>query len=275
MLKAEQAETSNWLDAFAAAPPHVVDALGLSTTPINQELTMVRSHIPFCHFNMVMHLGYPVTPGEEEFAAIDTFFQGQKHWIIIPVGLTDPPDLEAQLVAHEYEKDDSWDRIILQNFNSDDSRRWADHASGCEMVDDKNAEDWSSFVVQCYSMPPLIQDWLKAYVGRQHWFHAVLRDGNSGDIVMARSLYLHKGFGWLGIDAPVPGLMAPCFEQDQKVTAALLIAAAGAGAHSFVTDIEAPNEKQQGPAYERWDQLGFKVAYRRQLYVKKVDGDCS
>jgi len=272
---AERAETSNWMDMYAAAPPHVREGLGFDTKQ-EGELAMVRSHIPFCHFNMVMHLGYPGKPTEDAFAGIDAFFEGKQHWVMVPIGQTDPPDLGTQLLARQYKRSDAWDRVILQNPTSLVKKSWVAYANECDMIlsqeDAKNTEDWSAFIVKSYSMPPLIQDWLKALVGRKGWFHALLRN-EQREVIMTRSLYVDhtSGWAWLGIDAPVPGVMALCFEEDQKVVAALLMAAAEAGAHSFVTDIEAPNEDHKGPAYERYGELGFSVAYCCQLFRKDED----
>jgi hypothetical protein len=86
---------------------------------------------------------------------------------------------------------------------------------------------------------------------------------------MVRSLYVDgDGWAWLGVDAPVPGVMAPCFDADQQVTAALLKTAAAAGAHSFVSDIEVPSPERSGPAYQRWEELGFTAAYLRRLFSR-------
>jgi hypothetical protein len=70
------------------------------------------------------------------------------------------------------------------------------------------------------------------------------------------------------VDAPVPGVMAPCYDNDRQVTAALLRAATQAGARDFVSDIEVPSSARQGPAYAAWGSLGFEAAYLRQLYVR-------
>jgi hypothetical protein len=131
--------------------------------------------------------------------------------------------------------------------------------------------EWSGFLLECYRMPPLIGDWLKALVGRRGWTHAIKREGGRADgkVVMARSLYQDgEGWAWLGIDAPVPGVMAPCYEDDQKVVATLLADAAERGACAFVSDIEVPSATQDSEAYRRWGELGFSAVYRRELYVK-------
>lgn len=62
--------------------------------------------------------------------------------------------------------------------------------------------------------------------------------------------------------------MAPCFDDDLRVTATLLTTAARAGAHSFVSDIEAPSPARAGRAYDNWRGLGFEPVYRRELFAK-------
>ena len=77
---------------------------------------------------------------------------------------------------------------------------------------------------------------------------------------------LAEGLGLLGIDAPVPGVMAPCFDDDLAVSAVLLDAAARLGARHAVTDIEAPSASREGPAYDCWRTLGFTPAYSRTVH---------
>jgi len=157
--------------------------------------------------------------------------------------------------------------VVLQGA---DPARWAPFATGCELVHGGNAADWSRFILGCYGMPPVIGDWLAALVGRPGWIHALRRaDGQPGaPVVMARSLFHDAdGWAWLGIDAPVPGVMAPCFDDDQRLVATLLTAAAQHGVHSAVSDIEQPAPQRDTEAYRRWGALGFAPAYLRRLHV--------
>jgi hypothetical protein len=273
-IEAERTDTLNWIDGFDAAPDHVKKALGLeSQKHTDGHMHMLKSHIPFCCFNMVMNLGCPAVPDDDAFAAIDAFYGEKKRWIMSYGTHTEPADLDRQLIARNYGVADSWDRVILHGKTPELETQWAKYAEGCELVTPENMEEWQEFIRKCYSMPPEVGDWLKSYVNRRGWIHALLRkDGKpTGEIVMVRSLYYPegKGWGWLGIDAPVPGVMADCYEDDQKVVAALLQAAAQAGVQNFVSDIEAPNDKHEGPAYQNWSELGFSVAYRRTLYSKE------
>lgn len=271
-VRAERIDTDNWFDQYAAAPASVAAALGL-VTQCEDELAMVRSHIPFSHFNMVLTLGCPAGVDPKAFKAIERFYaadgpggRARKHWILVNP-YSRPRNLAAQLIGHGYAPDGAWERVVLLGVPADS---WSAHAHGCEIVTATTAPEWSEYLLGCYRLPPLIGDWLRALVGRSGWTHAIRREGGraEGRIVMARSLYQDaEGWAWLGIDAPVPGVMAPCFEDDQKVAATLLAAAAERGAHSFVSDIEVPSSTRDSEAYRRWGELGFMPAYRRELYV--------
>lgn len=268
-MRAERIDADNWIDDFAAAPPHVAAVLGLTATR-QGELAMVRSGIPFSHFNMVLTLGCPAAANREAFDAIDRFYAeggGGRHWVLVN-DHSRPHDLAHRLLARGYEPDGVWERVVCQSVPAD---RWASQAQGCELVTPANQADWSGFILRCYGMPPLIADWLHALVGRRGWTHAVRREGGRADgrVVMARSLYRDgEGWAWLGIDAPVPGVMAPCFDDDQRVTATLLADAAARGAQGFVSDIELPSPARDSEAYQRWGELGFAPVYLRKLYVK-------
>mgnify|MGYP005838318161 CR=1 FL=1 len=63
---------------------------------------------------------------------------------------------------------------------------------------------------------------------------------------MVRSLFMaDDGWASLGIDAPVPGVIAPR-DDDNRVAAALMLAAAEAGAAPVVTGIEQVNPERSG-----------------------------
>lgn len=261
--RAEWIDTMAWLDQHRAAPPEVTAGLDLAHRR-DGDLAMVRSAVPFSHFNMVLTLGCPAAADDGAWAAVEELYGGAGHWLVANDHSL-PADLPSTLAERGYAPVEVWDRIVCQEPSGE---RWAPLAGGAEVVTADTAGEWIGFVLGCYGMPPIIGRWLEALVDRPGWVHAVLRrDGRpGGEIVMARSAFVHDGWCWLGIDAPVPGVMAPCFDDDQQVSAALLLAAAELGAHSFVTDIEAPSDDRTGPAYDRWSQLGFEPAYRRTVH---------
>ena len=106
--------------------------------------------------------------------------------------------------------------------------------------------------------------WLTALVGRKGWRHYMLK--RRGAVVAVRSLFISEGAAWSGIDAPVPGIMAPSFDLDAMLGERLVRDGIAAGAKLFVADIEAPRPDRDGPAYRNYDRLGFKLAYLRNHY---------
>jgi hypothetical protein len=80
-------------------------------------------------------------------------------------------------------------------------------------------------------------------------------------------MYAADGWAWLGVEAPVPGLMGPSWADDHALAAALVRAGVRAGVASFAADIEAPSPARDTPAYADWAALGFTIPYPRTHYV--------
>lgn len=148
-VRAERIDSDNWFDEFARAPQTVASALGLAARR-EGELAMVRSHIPFSHFNMVMTLGCPAAPDDRAFEAIEHFYaegRAEQHWILVN-DYSQPAELPEQLAARGYQFDGAWERVVLQGVHQD---LWVRHAHGCEIVAAGNAEEWSRFRRQLLS----------------------------------------------------------------------------------------------------------------------------
>ena len=197
---------------------------------------------------MVLTLGCPAPTNDSSWQAIDDFYAAGStgHWLIIN-DHSEPSNIAGLLEAQGYTPVETWDRIVLQRARPD---LWEPFAGTAELVTPASAAEWAEFVRGIYGMPSvMICDWLAALVGRSGRIHAVSREGGApeGPIVMARSAFVRDGWVWLGIDAPIPAVMAPCFDDDQRASAALLLTAAAQGAHTFVTDIEVPNRPDEAP----------------------------
>lgn len=265
-VRAERIDSDSWIDQWSCAPPPVRQALGLELRRMGP-LDMLRSQVPFSHFNMVLTLGCPAPVDAAAFDAIDGFYGSRRHWVLVN-DESRPVDLASTLLARGYARAGVWDRVVLQGAPVD---RWRRHAGGCETVGAANVDEWAGFIRGCYGMPAPVAEWLQALARRPCWIHALRREGGrpDGRVVMVRSLFHDtQGWAWLGIDAPVPGVMAPCFEDDQHLVATLLTEAAARGVRRFVSDIEAPEPSRSGEAYRRWGALGFEAVYRRNLFAR-------
>jgi hypothetical protein len=260
--RAELVDARSWLDQHDAAPPEVREAFGLRHQLVDG-LAMVAGAIPFSHFNMVLTLGCPAPADDHAWTEVEQFYGQREHWIV--TNDHSDPSLPAELARRGYQPIDTWDRIVLTDHHP---ARWAAGSSDAELVHTGNAQAWAGFVVACYGMPPLIGTWLRALVGRPGWVHAILCDGHrpGRPVVMARSAFIDGDWAWLGIDAPIPGVMAPCYGHDQIVTAALLVELVRRGVRHITTDIEHTDPQRRGPAYDGWFDLGFRPAYRRTVH---------
>jgi hypothetical protein len=277
---AEKAEGSNWIDDFAAAPPHAKEALGLAAAwnSLDPAVAMVRSHVPFFHFNIASTIGIESDVASDAVLdSIRDFYGPDKtHHVMVAEKLqggdheaTMPNRIHEQLSSRGYKRDQPLDRVILQDPSDDLEAVWSALGKECELVSDEAKQEWSSFLTSYYKMPDIIGEWLQQLVGRPGWYHAILK--RDGKVVMARSLYCASpgGWGWLGIDAPVPGWSpsTDCFDDDLAVCARLLLASReDAGVANFVSDVEAPNDERSGPDYDKWRKLGFAVLYKRIVY---------
>lgn len=68
------------------------------------------------------------------------------------------------------------------------------------------------------------------------------------------------------MEAPIPGVTAPSFDDDRRICARMVADGAALGVTTFTGDIEAPSPDQTGPAYDQFAGLGFKRCYLREHY---------
>lgn len=127
------------------------------------------------------------------------------------------------------------------------------------VVDQHLAPRWTTFLDRWYELPT--GAWFRELVGRRGWLHAVLlRDG---EVRAARSLYLSPGReGWLGLEAPVPGMMTADHADDDLLLGHLLAEARRREARVVVADATTHEDH-----LERWQRLGLRVGYLRTAYA--------
>lgn len=262
----ELSEATAWIDLYAAAPADYTEQYQLQVKRIGHLVILLSGVIPFPHFNCVMGLGL-VEPATEQVVdeVLDVFRKERINSLYvhhIPHSL--PDRLPQWLQARNLRVKSGWDRIYRGN----EPLTKAPHIAGMEgcrveRVAPETAAEWADFIVAIYGVPT--KPWLMALVGRAGWHHYVLRRDSA--IVAARSMYLHPdGMAWLGIDAPVPGIMAPSFDLDFQLCQATIADGVSLGAKSFITDIEAPSPAMDTPAYHNFEGLGFSKLYLRSNY---------
>jgi hypothetical protein len=257
----ERAEVRAWLDMYAAMPadyrerfrPEIINVDGVTLTRC--------AAIPFMHFNSVLDLGLDTPATESTLDAVLRCYAGIAKFMILHNPQCEPSSLVEWMEARELQRSGSWERVY-RPAGALPAEPGAP-SGAVELVTEETAAEWAGFLDSLYGLPT--GPWLRAFAVRPGWTHAMLR--REGRIVAARSMFSAGGWGWMGVEAPVPGLMAPSYEDDRALVHALLVKGSTMGVTEFTADIEAPSPTRDTPAYVNWEALGFTIPYSRSHYV--------
>jgi hypothetical protein len=262
----EQAEIHAWLDLYAAAPAAYVRELQPEIRQVGNVVLTLCPKIPFVHFNCVLSLGLGEPAREEQVDALLDLYRAAdvRSFAIFHNPLCQPAELPEWFEARGLKLHGGWDRIYRGDGAPATLAEVPPTGLGqVEGVTQETAEEWAEYLDSSYRLPT--KPWLLALVGRPGWRHSLLR--REGRIVAVRSLYLHAdGMAWMGIEAPVPGLMGPSYDLDAQLCQALVREGLELGAQGFVADIEAPSAAMDTPAYRYFGGLGFRRLYLRSHY---------
>jgi hypothetical protein len=265
-LQVEAAEINAFLDLYAAAPIDFARPLGLEIRRAGPIVFTLCPAIPFVHFNCVFNLGLGQPASEPQLdELLEQYRQaGVDAFAIYHTPHCQPAVLTEWFATRKLKSEDGWDRICRESSAGALPAMAATGPGAVEKVSGKNAEEWADFIDNCYGLPT--RPWLLALVERPGWHHYLLRQ--DGGPVAVRSLYLHADqVAWMGIEAPVPGVMAPSFALDFQLCQVMVRDALRLGARLVVADIEAPEPEMGTPAYKNFATLGFRRPYFRGHYT--------
>jgi hypothetical protein len=257
----EQTEIQAWVDLYAAMPAGFAKEFKAEIVQLGQ-VTLTRCpEIAFGEFNRVMGLGVFEPATESQLEAVFTSYRevGVKRFLIHHIPACQPTALRNWLEAQKPAAVMGWERIVrdgspLEPIPDDPA---------IERVTTSNANEWANFIDAAYRMPT--KPWLLELVGRPGWHHYLLREDA---VVAVRSMRINPdGTAWFGIEAPVPGIMAPSFALDARLCQTMVSDGLKLGAKLFVADIEKPSTKMDTPAYQDFAHLGFTRPYFRSNLV--------
>lgn len=259
--RTEAAEVAAWEDLYAAAPPDFRARYELNASRVGGALVLTSAGLHLAHFNSVLGLGTEGPAGADVVDAVLECFRrarSPKFYIHTIAGVQ--TELEQDLIRRQLRLASGWDRVLRG-----DAPFVSAGTEGVEFVTSATQSEWAGFIDRMYHLPT--GPWLESLVGRPGWHHAILREG--GAVAAARSLYLNPATrdGWMGIDAPVPGIMTPRYDMDRKLCTALVGKALALGARSVAADVEKPSPDRRGPGYENFHSLGFVVPYLRHNFM--------
>jgi hypothetical protein len=125
------------------------------------------------------------------------------------------------------------------------------------------APAFASTVCAGFGMPPMLEGWLGALVGRPDWRCYVAFDGEAP--AAAAALYLGDDYGWLGIAATRPDARRKGGQC--SLMARRIADAQAAGKAWAVTETGAPVPGQPSPSHDNMVRYGFELVHRRANYT--------
>jgi hypothetical protein len=261
----ELSEANAWIDMYEAAPKDYAKDYQLEVKRIGQLTVLLSGSIPFPHFNCVMGLGLMEPASEQVVDDLLEIFARRniKNFYIHLTPHSQPLELAQWLLSRNLRVKSGWDRIYRADLPFVPVKSQLDNDFIVDRITRETAFEWAEYISKMYGLPTT--PWLMSLVGRRGWYQYVLRKNSI--IHAARSMYIHTdGTAWLGIDAPVPGIMAPSFDLDFQLCQAIVEDGTQFGARQFLADIEAPSTNLDTPAYHYFDLLNFNKLYLRRNY---------
>jgi hypothetical protein len=259
----EAAEAAAWADLYAAAPADFADDGGIGVRAVGEACVIRWAATGRRYFSRVIGLGVS-EPATE--AAIDEILAGYREagidmFLLQSLPHCRPSAYEIWLRQRGLQPFDAQDRVVRGGEPYQppppafSARRFQ-----VEPVDAATADEWAEFLQRVYRLET--GSWLQRLIGRPGWHPYLARE--DGEIVAARTMYIGADrLAWLGMDGPVPGVTSDDYEPDAAICARIVEDGLELGARGFHTDIEAPSQTMDTPAYEYFPALGFTRPYVR------------
>ena len=260
----EAAEARAWADVYSAAPADWAAEVGLGFREVAGALVIQWAATGRRYFSRAIGLGV-VEPASGE--AIDEVLRGWEEAGISMFLLQSLPDCrpenyEELLRERGLEPFDAQDRVVRDGCPLEPA---GERQLPVERVTQATADEWAEFLQRVYRLDT--GPWLQRLIGRPGWHEYVARE--DGEIVAARGMFIGPdGAAWLGMDAPVPGVMTDDYELDAALCAYIVADGLTRGATSFLADIELPSPELDTPAYGYFARLGFRRPYVRTHWTR-------
>jgi hypothetical protein len=200
----ERVERLAWIDMFNAAPPAYATGQGLRAARLGTIGLLACRGLPIAEFNRAMSVG---VDGNSTQAMLDEVRAWLREHAAAEAVLQCPPTagnaaLQAWLRSRALEAQGNGWAKFLRGTQAVVSRR---NGAGID-VRQVTAETETQFgqVVQAgFGLPEDCAPWFANLAGRPGWrLYLAWRNGVP---IASGALFLHEGWGWMGIDATLPG----------------------------------------------------------------------
>jgi GNAT superfamily N-acetyltransferase len=244
-----------------AAPPSVAAALGLALFAGHGVVTAIASALDVLALNRVVGLGLrsPASEAQLDRVLAEARGAGARRIFVQVAPTAQPERLPDWLAARGGRPHNRWVRLWRRTAASE---RGATDLRVVE-IDAALADAFARVVRTAFGMPPVVDPWLAAVVGRPGWRHFAAVSGD--ELVATGALFAASGLAWLGFAATLPGhrgrgAQSALIERRLREAAAL-------GCEWAVTETAEELPDRPAPSYRNMRRLGFTEAYRRQNYV--------
>ena len=260
----EAAEARAWTDVYSAAPEDWAAEVGLGFREVAGALVIQWAATGRRYFSRAIGLGV-IEPASGE--SIDEILRGWEEagismFLLQSLPHCRPEGYEDLLRERGLEPFDAQDRVIRDGSPLEQP---GEGELSVERVTAETADEWAEFVQRIYRLDT--GPWLQRLIGRPGWHEYVAREND--EIVAARGMFIGPdGAAWLGMDAPVPGVMTDDYEPDAALCAFIVADGLQRGATSFLADIELPSPELDTPAYGYFAGLGFRRPYVRTHWTR-------
>ncbi|MGE3301953.1 MAG: hypothetical protein AB7M12_02440 [Hyphomonadaceae bacterium] len=252
----ETAERDALADLYAAAPPRVREALGLSARRLDDGLLIQALAVDQLDLNRLVGFGIAQLPrGETLDAALDALgASGLKEWGVAAV----EGDAALQTLG-EARGLAPRKRVWMKFTRAPTPAPVVDTQLAVREVQAANAEAFGVTAAAGFGMPPIIGGWLSALPGRPNWRCFAAFDGAAP--VAAGAVYLAPRAAWFGFGATLPSYRGR--RAQPAILAARIEAARLAGSPLLSTETGIPFEGEAAPSFNNIQRAGFAPAYRR------------
>jgi hypothetical protein len=260
---AERIEAEALASATLAAPAAVAAELGLTLFAEGGAVAAFASGVDALALNRVVGLGVGTLASEAQIdRTLGVARERGVRRLFVQVAPTARPDgLAAWLEVRGGQPYNRW--VRLWRATSGPLPPTTPTELEVRRVDATRAAELARVVRTAFGMPPAVDPWLAAMVGRPGWEHyAALQ---RGEVVATAALFASGGYGWLGFAATLPthrGLGA----QSALIVERLRRAAVLGCAWAFTETAEDLSDRP-APSYRNMRRLGFEEGDRRLNYL--------
>jgi hypothetical protein len=265
----EAAEICSWRDLYAAAPANWAAESGLSAETLGGALILRWAATGRRYFSRVIGLGLSEPATRRAIAEIIAGYEraGISMYLLQSLPQCRPVRYERWLHDLGFEPFDAQDRVVRDGRPLDGSPPAdGERKLVVEPVTDDTAAAWTAFLERHYRLDT--GPWLARLIGRPGWHQYLALE--RGEIVAARGMHVGPdGTAWLGMDAPVPGIMSDDYGPDAALCTRIVADGLAYGARRFIADIEAPSATSAARAREIFGGLGFARPYVRTHWARR------